>query len=51
MLYLPNEMFKQKNSTFDIFFGDPIPTEAFTKEKSMSQWVTLIREKAYGTNN
>ncbi|MCK9626118.1 MAG: 1-acyl-sn-glycerol-3-phosphate acyltransferase [Bacteroidales bacterium] len=51
MMYLPNEMFKQKNSTFDIYFGDPIPVSTFTKEHSIEEWIQYIRDKAYGTYN
>ncbi|MFA5325397.1 MAG: 1-acyl-sn-glycerol-3-phosphate acyltransferase [Bacteroidales bacterium] len=51
MMYLPNEMFKQKNSTFDIYFGNPIPVSTFTKEHSIEEWIHYIRDKAYGTYN
>lgn len=51
MLFLPNELFKQKNSTFDVYFGAPMPVEMFTKEKPLSEWTKIIREKAYGASN
>jgi putative hemolysin len=51
MMFLPNELFKQKNRTFDIYFGEPIPINTITKEKTLSEWTEFIRTKAYGANN
>lgn len=51
MLFLPHELFKQKNSSFDIWFGDPIPIESITPDKSLREWTDIIREKAYEANN
>lgn len=51
MLYLPNELFKQKNRTFDVYFGNPIPIETFTKEKTLVQWTDYIRTKVYDEAN
>jgi putative hemolysin len=56
-LCLPNEMFKQKNSTFDIYFGDPISYNQIDKGGSTKEWTEIIRKKCYtlkqeyGTNN
>lgn len=46
MLYLPDEMFRQKNAIFDVVIGEPVPVERL-KEKSPSDWCRIIREKAY----
>jgi 1-acyl-sn-glycerol-3-phosphate acyltransferase len=51
MLFLPHELFKQKNSSFEIWFGDSIPIESITSEKSLREWTDIIREKAYEANN
>lgn len=45
--FLPDELFKQKNSTFDIYIGKPIPTETITKELSDKEWTLKIRENVY----
>lgn len=47
MLYLPDEMFKNKGQTFIITFGDPIPYTFFDKSKTAVQWAEYIKEKAY----
>jgi 1-acyl-sn-glycerol-3-phosphate acyltransferase len=51
MLFLPHELFKQKNSSFEIWFGDPIPIGSITPDKSLREWTDIIREKAYEANN
>ncbi len=51
MLFLPHELFKQKNSSFEIWFGDPIPIGSITPDKSSREWTDIIREKAYEANN
>lgn len=47
MLYLPDEMYKQKGKKFTITFGQPIPYQTFTKEKSRSEWTNWLREQTY----
>lgn len=47
MLFLPDEMFKNKNKTFEITFGEPIPWETFDNSKSPSQWVAFVKDKVY----
>jgi len=47
MLYLPDEMFKNKGQTFVITFGEPIPHTFFDKSKSAVQWAAYVKEKAY----
>lgn len=48
LLYLPDEFFKQKNRTFNLYFGRPIPYETFDKSHSLAYWTQMVREKAYG---
>lgn len=47
MLYLADEMFHQKNKTFTIYFGKPIPAETFTREKTDVQWASWLKEIVY----
>lgn len=47
MLFLPDEMFKNKNKTFNITFGKPISWETFDKSKTTKQWVEYVRECTY----
>lgn len=48
MFFLPDEMFKNKNASFSITFGEPISWECFDKSKSIKGWVQYVRDKAYG---
>lgn len=47
MLFLPDEMFKNKDKEFAIYFGKPISWENFDKSKSTAEWVQFLREKTY----
>ncbi len=47
MMYLADEMYKKKNSTITITFGEPIPFETFDKSKSDLEWASWVKEKAY----
>lgn len=44
MLYLPDEMFKNKGKTFTVYFGRPIPWQTFDKSKSPFQWAQYVKE-------
>lgn len=46
MLLLPHEMFRQKNATFGLRIGDPIPYEKL-EDGGAKKWTELIREKVY----
>lgn len=48
MLYLPNEMFKQRNKDLVLTFGDPIPWQTFDGSKKPSEWALYVREIVYG---
>lgn len=48
MLYLSDELFRQRNSTFKLCVGDAIPYETFTKEKKIAEWGDFVRQKTYG---
>ncbi len=47
MIFLPDEMFRQKNSIFEVRIGAPIPVESIDSSRSLEQWCSLIREKCY----
>lgn len=47
MIFLPDEMFRQKNSTFDITIGTPIPIEKIDGSRTLDQWCSEIREECY----
>lgn len=46
MLYLADELFKNKNKTFQITFGDPIPYQFFDKSKTAKEWAQYVREES-----
>jgi putative hemolysin len=46
MLYLADEMFKQRGNTFIIRFGKPIPYTTFDKSRSAQGWANWVREQA-----
>ncbi len=50
MLYLVDEMYKQKGRTIKVKFGTPVPYKTFDKSKSYKEWAEFLRLKAYGLN-
>ncbi|OJU45275.1 MAG: glycerol acyltransferase [Bacteroidales bacterium 45-6] len=51
MLYLPDEMFRNKGKTFRIRFGRPIPWETFDKSRSAKEWTGYVRNLSYQLKN
>ncbi|MDR3188074.1 MAG: 1-acyl-sn-glycerol-3-phosphate acyltransferase [Prevotellaceae bacterium] len=47
MLYLSDELFRQRNSRFTLRVGEAIPHETFTKERKTAGWVDFVRQKTY----
>ena len=47
MLYLSDEMFKNKNKTFKVTIGKPIPWQTFDKSKSALEWAQYVKEIVY----
>ncbi len=47
MLYLPNEMFKQKGMHLVITFGKPIPWRSFNSSKSAEEWAADVKKQVY----
>ena len=50
MLFLVDEMAKQKGKTLTIVFGQPIPYTTFDRSKSDVQWADFVRERVYELN-
>jgi putative hemolysin len=51
MLYLVDEMIKQKGKTISLTFGEPIPTSIFDKSKNISDWADYLRDLTYSLKN
>lgn len=47
MLYLADEMFKQKDKEIDLVFGEPIPWVTFDKTRSAPEWAEWVKSKSY----
>ncbi len=47
MLYLSDEMFRQKGNHFIIRIGEPISWQSFDKSKSHSEWADWVKVKVY----
>lgn len=47
MLYLVNELFKQRGKQISVTFGKPMSPEVFTLEKTDKQWAAWVREEVY----
>ncbi len=45
MLYLVDELFKQRGNEFVITFGEPIPYTTFDRSKTDLQWAAEIKDK------
>ncbi len=47
MLYLADEMFKQKDKEIRMIFGEPIPWQTFDKSKSPPEWAEWVKSRSY----
>jgi len=47
MLYLADEMFKQRDKEITLVFGEPIPWETFDKSRSALEWADWVKSKSY----
>lgn len=48
MLYLADEMFKQKGKEINLVFGEAIPWQTFDRTRTPSEWAGWVKEKSYG---
>ena len=51
MCFLPDEMFKQKNATFDVVIGEPLDIPSYRTSAEMAAVNDMIRAKAHGLKN
>lgn len=47
MLWLVDEMYKQRGKTISVIFGEEIPYETFDKRFTDAQWAELIKKHVY----
>ena len=47
MLYLADELFKQKGKAIDLVFGKAIPWQTFDKSKTAPEWAEWVKGKSY----
>jgi len=47
MLYLVDEMFRQKGKEISLMFGKSIPWQTFDKSKSAPEWAEWVKSKSY----
>jgi 1-acyl-sn-glycerol-3-phosphate acyltransferase len=50
MLFLVDEMAKQKGKTIKMVFGQPIPYTSFDRSKTDRQWAEFVKEQVYELN-
>ena len=47
MAFLPNELFNQRNSSYNVYIGDLIHHESLTSDKSDYEWAQEIKRQVY----
>lgn len=47
MLYLSNEMFKNRDKTFTVKFGKPIPWQTFDSSRTPREWALYVEDEVY----
>ena len=47
MLFLVDEMYKNRHKTFKVTIGNPIPWETFDKTKKPVEWAQFVKEQVY----
>lgn len=47
MLFLVDEMYKNRNKKFTITIGKPIPWQTFDKSKTAVEWAQIVKEDIY----
>ena len=47
MLYLPDEMIKNRHNTFTVKIGKPIPWQTFDKSRKPKEWAQWVRKQVY----
>ncbi len=47
MMYLADEMFKNRHKTFKLTIGKPIPWQTFDKSKTPTEWAQYVKDVVY----
>lgn len=47
MLFLVDEMFRNKHKTFTVKIGKPIPWQTFDKSRTPAEWAAYVQDKVY----
>jgi hypothetical protein len=47
MLYLADELFKQKGRVINLVFGNKIPWQTFDNSKTPPDWAEWVKKKSY----
>ena len=47
MIYLPDEMFKARHSTFHIYIGEPMPWQTFDPSRKSVEWAEWVKQNVY----
>ena len=47
MMYLADEMYKNRHKTFTVSIGQPIPWQTFDRSRSDKEWAQWVKEKVY----
>ncbi|NLJ42601.1 MAG: glycerol acyltransferase [Bacteroidales bacterium] len=47
MLYLADELFRQKGKKIDLVFGEKIPWQTFDSSKTPAEWADWVKERSY----
>lgn len=47
MLFLADEMMRNKDKTFEVRIGKPIPWQTFDRSKSPKQWAQWVQDRVY----
>ncbi len=50
MLFLPDEMFKQRDQTIKVHFSKPFDPSILSKDKTHKNWADLIKKFIYSTD-
>ena len=47
MVYLADEMFRQKDKEIHLVFGEKIPWQTFDKSRTYPEWAEWVKSKTY----
>jgi putative hemolysin len=51
MMFLVNEMFKQRGQTINLYFGKPVSYKTFDKTKTYTEWADYLKNVVYKLKN